>query len=106
MWRKGRPNNLRNRPTVLLIFCISHSPGINLQIKVFNGGVQPDPIFSVFQSFQYKNYPRFLSGLYCIIRALPHRLGPIIAKIKFNRERMGSENGVKPREWGQTLIID
>jgi len=57
---------------------ISDTPGINCQIKMFNGGVQPNPIFSVFHCFQYKNNPRFLSGLYCVIRALPHRRNPII----------------------------
>ncbi len=49
---------MRNRPTISLIFRISHSPGINLQIKVFNGGVQPNPIFPVFHRFQYQNNPR------------------------------------------------
>jgi len=70
---------------ILLICRISYAPGIDWQIKVLNGGVQPNPVFSVFHRFQYQNNPRFLSGLYCVICALPHRLGPTISKIKFNR---------------------
>ena len=38
-----------------LICCISDIPGINRQIKVFNGGIEPKPIFSVFDRFQYQN---------------------------------------------------
>jgi hypothetical protein len=41
--------------------------------NLFNGGVQPNPIFSVFHCFQYQYNPRFLSGLYCVIRALAQR---------------------------------
>ncbi len=33
----------------------SYIPGINRQIKVFNGGVQPNPVFSVFHRLQYRN---------------------------------------------------
>ena len=56
---------------------------------MFYGGIQPNPIFSVFYCFQYQNNPRFLSGLYWIIRALPHRLTPVIPKIKFNCVSIG-----------------
>jgi hypothetical protein len=52
---------------------------------VFDGGVKPNPIFSVFHRFQYQNNPRFLSGLYRVIRALTNRLTPVITKIKLNR---------------------
>ena len=78
--KQFRPEN-----DISLICCIFNNPGINWQIEVFDGGVQPNPIFSVFHCFQYKNNPRFLSGLYCVIRTLPHRLTPVITKIKFNR---------------------
>ena len=68
-----------------LICCIFYTPGIDWQIEVFDSGVQPNPVFSVFYCFQYQNNPRFLSGLYCVISALPHRLTPVVTKIKFNR---------------------
>ncbi len=48
---------------ISLICCISHIPDINRQIKVFNGGVQPDPIFSVFHSFQYNDVVKWLISL-------------------------------------------
>jgi hypothetical protein len=50
---------LKNRPSISLICCISNTPGIDCQIKVLNGGVQPNPVFSVFHRFQYQNNPRF-----------------------------------------------
>jgi hypothetical protein len=31
---------------------------------VFNGGIEPNPVFSVFYRFQYKNNFRFLFGLH------------------------------------------
>ena len=46
-----------------LIWIISDTPSINWQIKVLDGGVQPDPVFSVFQSFKNKNDARLFSGL-------------------------------------------
>ena len=47
-----------------LIYCIPYAPGINWQIKVFDGGVQPNPIFFVFHYFQYQNNSRLLIGLH------------------------------------------
>jgi len=69
--------------------CTSDAPGINRHIEVLNGGIEPDSIFSVFHGFQYQNSARFLACLYCVIRALSSRLGPVTTKIKFNRMGIG-----------------
>jgi hypothetical protein len=46
-----------------LICRLTDIPDINWQFKVFNGGIQPDPIFSVFYRFQYKKNINFLFDL-------------------------------------------
>jgi hypothetical protein len=46
-----------------LICCIPDTPGIDGQIKVFNGGVEPNPKFSVLHRFQYKDVVKWLISL-------------------------------------------
>jgi hypothetical protein len=78
---------------------------------VFDGGVQPEPIFSVFHRFQYKYNPGFLPRLQRIVKALPYCLGPLVAKIEFNRVGIseaiaaGTVRGDVERDDGEKLIF-
>ncbi len=50
-------------------------------IEVFNGGVQPNPVFSIFQRFQYQNNPRFFIGL-------KRKKGDGVDLLRFWKERL------------------
>jgi hypothetical protein len=50
-------------------------------IEVFNGGVQPNPVFSIFQRFQYQNNPRFFI-------ALKRKKGDGVDLLRFWKERL------------------
>jgi hypothetical protein len=73
-----RPNNLENREAISLIFYIHNTPDIDRKIEVLDGGVQPNPVFSIIRLFQNKNNPRFFVGLDRIICTLTDRRSPII----------------------------